>query len=97
MADSLMIPPPLADRIRGVAERENRSVEELLADMLARYQTSLSDDEVDAQLAASDITLPVDDGTPPPLSPEEQQALADQIGRAGSLSTLIIEERSEGP
>lgn len=93
----LVIPPPPADQLRALAKREKRTVDALLADMLTRYRASLSDDEIDAWLAASGITLPVPDDTPSPLSSEEERALADQIGQAGPLSALIAEERNEGP
>jgi hypothetical protein len=94
----LVIGPPLADQLRALAEREKRPIDAVLTDMLLRYQSPLSDDEVDTWLAASGITLPVsNDDTPPPISPDEERALADEIGRAGPLSALIIEERHEGP
>lgn len=69
MAD-LVIRPSLADHIRALADRERRPVDALLADMLARYRASLSDDDLDALLSASGITLPVPgDDAPPPISP----------------------------
>ncbi len=94
----LVISSPLAERLRALAERENRPVDAVLNDMLVSYHSPLSDDEVDSWLAASGITLPsLDETVPPPISPEEERALADEIGRAGPLSALIIQERSEGP
>ncbi len=94
----LVIQSPLAERLRALAEREHRPVDAVLNDMLISYHSSPSDDAVDSLLAASGITLPVvDEVVPPPMSPEEERALADEIGRAGPLSALIIQERNEGP
>lgn len=94
----LVIRSPLAERLRALAEREHRPVDAVLNDMLGSYHSPLSDDEVDSLLAASGITLPVPgEAVPPPISPAEEHALADEIGRAGPLSALIIRERSEGP
>jgi hypothetical protein len=94
----LVIRSPLAERLRALAEREHRPIDAVLNDMLGSYQSSLPDDAVDSLLAASGITLPVlDEAVPPPISLEEERALADEIGRAGQLSALIIQERSEGP
>jgi len=96
MAD-IVIRCPLAEQLRAVAERQKRSVDAVVADLLARYAMPPSDDEVDAALAAANITLPAPTDEPPPLSDEEAQSLADEIGRAGPLSALVIQERSEGP
>jgi len=94
----LVINPPLADQLRALAEREKRPVDKVLADLLARYPSPLPDDELNQRLVASGVTLPLmDDSAPPPISPEEELALADEIGRAGPLSALIIEERNDSP
>ena len=45
----LIISSPLADRLRSIAERENRSVEDLLASLLNQYQLPDGFDEVDAK------------------------------------------------
>jgi hypothetical protein len=96
MAD-VVISPPLADQLRAIAKRQNRPVEDFLADILARYQAPAFD-EIDARLAEMGVIAPPssEDATPP-LSEDEALALADRIGRAGPLSTLVIEERREGP
>jgi hypothetical protein len=94
----LVIRSPLAERLRALAEREKRPVDAVLNDMLGCYHSALSDDEVDTWLATSGITLPArDEDILPPISPEEERALADEIGQGGPLSTLIIQERNEGP
>jgi len=96
MAD-IVISPPLADQLRAMAKRQNRPVEKLLADLLARYQEPVFD-EVDARLAEMGlIARPSDEDIAPPLSEEEARLLADRIGQAGPLSALVIEERREGP
>jgi hypothetical protein len=93
----VIISPPLADQLRALAQRQNRPVEEFLADLLAPYQASVFD-EIDARLAAMGvIAAPSDEEPTPPLTEQEARALADRISQAGPLSALVIEERRAGP
>ena len=97
MMSNLIIQSPLADRLRELASREKRAVEDLLADLLARYQPA-SYDEIDARLVERGIiAAPSAEKTAPPISKQELIELADRIGQAGPLSSLIIEERQKGP
>jgi len=94
---NLIIQSPLADRLRELASREKRAVEDLLADLLALYQPAPYD-EVDTRLVELGIiAAPSIEKIPPPMSEQESLELADRIGRAGPLSPLIIEERQKGP
>lgn len=94
---TLHIESPLADRIRAVAEREQRSIEAVLDAMLEKYAQP-TDEEIDARLRLlSGIVPPSDELLQSPLTDEEDQALADLIGVSGQpLSQLIIEQRKQG-
>lgn len=93
----LPISETLAEQIRAIAARENRTVEELLTALVARYYLPPGWDEVDAYLIATGVIAPPSPvPLEPPLTEEEAQALADRIGAAGPLSKDIIEERQEG-
>ncbi len=90
---TLIVPEAIAEQIITIAEREHHSVEAILAAMVAKYNESLSHEEIEARLRTMEgLTPPIDDGSEPPMTDEEAQELADLIGRP--LSEIIIEERS---
>jgi hypothetical protein len=93
---TLPISETLAEQIRAIAARENRTVEELLTALVARYYLPPGWDEVDAYLIATGIIAPPSPmPLEPPLMEEEDQALADRIGAGKPLSEIVIEERQE--
>ncbi len=93
----LLIESPLAERLRALAEQEQRSVESLIEDMVERYAGALTVKEINARLRGlPEIIVPPDVPDEPPIDEEELEAIAQRAGKAGSLSALIIEERKQG-
>lgn len=95
---SIIIDSPLAERIRAIAQQEDRPVEAVLIAMVDKYAASLSYAELIARLKeVGEITLPSDDPLEPPLNEEEELALIQRAG-AGELSgaQIVIDERKQG-
>jgi hypothetical protein len=92
---ALVIEPPLAEQIRAIAENEHRPIEAVLSDMLETYTAQQMDIKTRLK-AAGGFILPSDEPAKPPMTEEELRALAERIGAAGPLSTLVIEERKQG-
>jgi hypothetical protein len=93
----LLIESPIAERIRSLAEQEQRPIEAVLEAMLERYITPLSIQEINARLRSlHGITVPPDEAGEAPISEVELDEIAHRAGAAGSLSDLIIEERKQG-
>jgi Ribbon-helix-helix protein, copG family len=98
---TINISDSLADEIRQLAEGENQSIEDLLKGALENYKLKASLppgwDAVTLYMAAMGIIeAPPTEIPEAPMTPEEDQALADRIGAAGPLSKDIIAERQEG-
>jgi hypothetical protein len=97
MMSALIIEAPLAERIRAIAEREQRPVEAVLETMVEKYASELSHDEIITRLKETGgFIFPSSEPAKPPLTDQERQELADRLGAAGSLSSIIIEERKQG-
>ncbi len=89
----LLIESPLAERLRALAEQEQRSVESLLEEMVEQYNSSLSLKEIYnrlRKLGDAGITLPEDDT----FIEDEAPAPAQMESISGAQ--MVIEERKQG-
>lgn len=99
---TLTISDHLAQRLQNLAQHEGREIDALLDDLIRQRESlppkpSNLKDALQRLAGIPGLTLPTLNAEPPPLTEEEDQALADLIGSTGRpLSEIVIEERQEG-
>lgn len=96
--NDLIVPAPLAKRIYAIAEEENRPIETVLAAMVENYIHLSDDDELAVQIMLNaGIKQPLGEASEPPLTEQEEDEVAERVGKSGRpLSEIVIEERQEG-
>lgn len=95
----MIVPPALAEKIRQIAAREQRPVEDVLNKMVEQYapQPEPSPAELfDYLRQMPGIIAPPENPAPPPFSEEELAEIAKKAGASGPLSADIIEQRKQG-
>jgi hypothetical protein len=94
---TLELPDPLAERLSQRAAREKKSIEQVALELLAEEQPEESPEaKYQRALDESGLFVKISEEEKrryQPVSEERRRELADQLGAAGPLSQVIIEER----